>query len=63
MYLKTGIDKCPIASNTVLLMKTIEMTQATSALAKYTQGISEGPIIVTLNGKPVGALITLDNTD
>lgn len=44
-------------------MKTIEMDKATSPLAEYAQDIGEEPIIVTLGGKPVAALITLDNTD
>lgn len=44
-------------------MKTIEMTQATAPLAEYAQDVSKEPVIVTVDGKPVAALVPIENAD
>ena len=44
-------------------MKTIEMTQATAPLAEYAQEISKEPVIVTVDGRPVAALVPISNAD
>lgn len=47
----------------VRAMKTIELTDATATLAEYTSQLAEEPVIITDNGQPVAALITLENVD
>jgi prevent-host-death family protein len=44
-------------------MKTIELDQATRPLAEYAQTVSEGPVVFTVGGKPVAALVSIDDTD
>ena len=44
-------------------MKTIEMTQATGPLAEYAQDVGEEPVIVTVDGRPVAALVPIENAD
>jgi prevent-host-death family protein len=44
-------------------MKTIELDQATRSLAEYAQTVSEGPVVLTVGGKPVAALVSIDDTD
>jgi prevent-host-death family protein len=44
-------------------MKTLEMTKATASLAKYARQASQEPVIVTEDGKPVAALISIENAD
>lgn len=44
-------------------MKIIDMTDATGALAEYAQQVSDEPVIVTSGGKPVAALVPIENTD
>jgi prevent-host-death family protein len=44
-------------------MKTIELAQATKPLAEYAQTVSEGPVVLTVGGKPVAALVSIDDTD
>lgn len=44
-------------------LRVIKMNEATQALAKYAQEVSSGPIIVTENGKPIAAVISLENID
>jgi antitoxin (DNA-binding transcriptional repressor) of toxin-antitoxin stability system len=44
-------------------MKTIELVQATAPLAEYAQEVSKEPIIITLGGKPVAALVPIENAD
>ena len=39
------------------------MTQATASLAEYAQGLNGDSVIVTLGGKPVAALVSIENTD
>ncbi len=44
-------------------MKIIEITEAPNSLAEYTQEVTEGPVIVTVGGKPVAALVSIKNAD
>lgn len=43
-------------------MKTIELADATEALAKYARRARREPLIVTLKGKPVAALTAITST-
>lgn len=44
-------------------MKTIEVHQATAPLAEYAKHMDEEPIILTVDGQPVAALVSIQNVD
>ncbi len=44
-------------------MKTVEIDKAKSSLAKYTKGVAKEPLVVTVGGKPVAALVGIGNAD
>jgi len=44
-------------------MKTIELSSATATLAEYTDKLGSEPVILTSDGVPVAALISLENMD
>ena len=44
-------------------MKIIEMTEAKASLAEYADRVAREPVIVTLNGEPVAALVAIENAD
>lgn len=44
-------------------MKVVETIDATATLAEYAAQIASGPVIVTNEGRPVAALVSLENTD
>ena len=44
-------------------MKTLEVAQATAPLADYAGDVKNEPLILTINGKPIAALIPLENAD
>ena len=44
-------------------MKTLEMTQATGELASYASQVRLEPVVVTDHGKPVMALLPIENAD
>ncbi|BDA72558.1 hypothetical protein CAL7716_067240 [Calothrix sp. PCC 7716] len=44
-------------------MKIVEISDASSTLAEYTSDLSEEPVIITSNGQPIAALVTLENVD
>ena len=44
-------------------MKTLEMTKATAPLAEYAENITKEPVILTKHGKPVSALVSLEDVD
>lgn len=44
-------------------MKTIELVNATESLAKYADKLGNEPVILTSGGKPVAALVSLENVD
>lgn len=44
-------------------MKRLEMAKATAPLAEYARDVSKEPVIVTVAGKPVAALVPIENAD
>lgn len=44
-------------------MKTLDIKQATAPLAHYARESKDEPVIVTVDGKPVAALVSLENAD
>jgi len=44
-------------------MKTLELVQATAPLVEYAQQLSREPVILTVDGKPVAALMSIEDTD
>ncbi len=44
-------------------MKTVEMTKATAPLADYAREVDKEPVIVTKRGRPVAALMPIENAD
>lgn len=44
-------------------MKVVEKADATATLAEYTAEIANGAIIVANEGRPVAALVSLENAD
>jgi len=44
-------------------MKTVEVSKATLPLSDYTREVKKEPVIVTKEGRPVAALVSLVNAD
>ena len=44
-------------------MRVIEKTEATAPLAEYMAGVKKEPVIVTRKGKPIAALVSIENAD
>ena len=44
-------------------MKTLDITEATASLADYAQEANQEPVIVTREGKPIAALMPIENAD
>jgi prevent-host-death family protein len=44
-------------------MKKLELAKATAPLAEYAQEARKGPLILTSGGRPVAALLPVDNAD
>jgi prevent-host-death family protein len=44
-------------------MKIIDLTEATETLATYAAEVAHGPVIITVAGKPVAALVAIENAD
>lgn len=44
-------------------MKMVEISQATGTLAQYAHDMNGESIVLTENGKPVAALVSVQNTD
>jgi len=44
-------------------MKTLELSKATAPLKVYAREVSKEPMIVTIEGKPVAALVAIQNAD
>ena len=44
-------------------MRKLEITEATGQLAEYVRNISDGPLMLTDGGKPVAALVPIENAD
>ena len=46
-----------------MTVKKVEVTDATESLAAYVRQMDDGPVVVTEGGRPVAALVFLENTD
>ncbi|MBI2907015.1 MAG: hypothetical protein HYX92_05105 [Chloroflexi bacterium] len=44
-------------------MKTLEIANATAPLAEYARDLRREPVILTASGKPVAALVSIENAD
>jgi antitoxin (DNA-binding transcriptional repressor) of toxin-antitoxin stability system len=44
-------------------MKMLEMIDAVAPLAEYAQNVGKEPVILTVGGKPVAALVAIENAD
>ncbi len=44
-------------------MKAVEMDKATAPLAEYARNVKREPVILTVAGEPVAALVAIENTD
>ena len=44
-------------------MKTVEVAKATLPLSDYAKRIKKEPVIITREGKPVAALVSISNAD
>jgi antitoxin (DNA-binding transcriptional repressor) of toxin-antitoxin stability system len=44
-------------------MKLVDKKKATATLAAYAEELASGPIVLTERGKPVAALVALENVD
>ena len=44
-------------------MKIIERSEASQSLAEYSSTVDREPVVVTVNGKPVAALVAIENAD
>jgi prevent-host-death family protein len=44
-------------------MKNLEIQEATASLAEYVREVAKGPVIVSRKGRPVAALVSIENTD
>lgn len=44
-------------------MRTLEMAKAVAPLAEYARDVNEEPLILTMDGKPVAALVSVENAD
>jgi len=44
-------------------MKKLDLSKATAPLATYAREVSKEPVIVTIEGKPVAALVAIENAD
>lgn len=44
-------------------MKTIEIADATAPLAEYARELSKEPVVLTTGGRPVAALVQIENAD
>lgn len=44
-------------------MKTLDMAKATAPLAEYAREVRRQPLVVTQRGRPVAALLPIENAD
>jgi antitoxin (DNA-binding transcriptional repressor) of toxin-antitoxin stability system len=44
-------------------MKTLELAKATASLAEYARDVKKEPVVLTSGGKPVAALVAIENAD
>ena len=46
-----------------MTMRTIDIAEATQPLAEYAQEADHGPIVVTMNGRPIAVVVSVENAD
>ncbi len=44
-------------------MRTLELDEANERLADYVRNVGSEPVVVTIDGKPVAALVAIENAD
>ena len=44
-------------------MRIVEIAEAQATLAEYASDLTEEPVIITHDGRPIAALVTLENID
>jgi hypothetical protein len=44
-------------------MKTLELSEATGSLAEYARDIGSEPLVLTVDGSPVAALVSVEQAD
>lgn len=44
-------------------MKVLDKSDATAPLADYTADIDKEPVVITSNGRPIAALVSIENAD
>jgi len=44
-------------------VKTIDLADATGSLAEYAKSVHDTPVIVTRDGRPMAALVPIENAD
>ena len=44
-------------------MRTLEVTDSTSSLAQCIRGVKKKPVILTRKGKPVAAIVSIEDAD
>jgi prevent-host-death family protein len=44
-------------------VKTVDIAQATSPLAEYVRAAARDPVIVTDEGRPIAAVLSIENAD
>jgi prevent-host-death family protein len=44
-------------------VKTLDMAEATASLAEYARDVGKEPVILTVRGKPIAALVSVENAD
>lgn len=44
-------------------MKVLEISKATASLTDYANEVSNEPMVLTANGKPIAALLSIDDDD
>ena len=44
-------------------MKTLEMVDAVAPLSEYARYVDQEPVVVTVSGKPVAALVAIEHAD
>ena len=44
-------------------MKRVEMAEAIAPLAEYARAVSKEPLIISVDGKPVAALVSIEYAD
>ena len=44
-------------------MRILELAEANASLAEYARDVTKEPVIVTVDGKPVAALVPIENAD